>query len=61
MSTSTDNAFCKTCGMPGIGVHYADCPEVTKNPGLRWLTEEDVRRIVREELDRRAGTRPGNP
>lgn len=54
------NAFCKKCGFPGYGAHYSGCPELAAyqpGPMFRAWTEEEIRRIAREEIER-ARTKP---
>ena len=65
MSDTTGNttAFCDYCGKPllsgvwiGSRMYHIEC---TRSPNYYTpppLSEEDIRRIVREELDKRAST-----
>lgn len=47
------NYLCLKCGYPGMGAHYAGCPELgsywSYQPEKHW-SEEELRKIIREEL-----------
>lgn len=49
MYDGPDWGYCETCKQRD-NCHEGDCPAVSKNPGLRFLRESDLRRIVRDEL-----------
>ena len=53
-SSSLSNIFCPECYYPGSNVHYTGCSKVRNTPALSLLSEADIRRIVREELERAA-------
>lgn len=49
--TTYNGPHCPECGMPGIGVHWSHCSYA--KAGQSFVpTTDDIRRLVREEVDR---------
>lgn len=58
MSTVTgETNFCPDCGMVGRGVHFASCRQLLIQPP-RIPTVEELRGMVREEIERALRQRP---
>lgn len=61
----TGNFYCQQCGCTFANAHYDNCPALTPEPRPAPPTEQDIRRIVREELVacacRRCTCQPADP